>query len=818
MIKIVLFIILGAINVLSIEIDYKTLEEIIAQDEGVIRERVLLAKYYTKEDNNLKALNLLKEVLDLDPENKNALGIKKKIELKERVKRVCREAGLSYPVDSKEAQKRLDSYYLANNYQFYSNLYQALLDIKIKLNDSYHIKAAYIYLWDSRYKESENAINQLHQENNIDAAKIQADICYYSGKYHCSVRLYEKLYNSSYEIKTAIKLINSYIYIGETTKAQRLYNFIYRKNSTNKELAKLGEKIDSSKNSYLLNMKKKYEEEKTFQTLSSYANALYSAGKKSEAIRLIHKYNEEFVSNNSLVLEAKYLIWEGNTDGALDILKHGSLNNDLQAKLMLGQIYSWEAKFEASKKNLDEVLIKAEDKNLLYDAKKARAYVYMWEKHSKEASESFQKLLQQRPNDKEVIEALMELNHDYAGLIQKYETKLGSTNTKRLAELYTLNKEPKMAIKYLKKYVKENPTDLEATKNLGVMLVDNKEYYEGFGYLEYYSAQKQDAKSSLLLAKYYYWHAFSKEALDVLEALLEKEPENKEALELKAKILKVSPRFTTSNSGATTGMYFDDLAKKQLFLADTLYFNAHYKASLTYYEHYLESHPNDHDVRFRYSFALENAKEYGKAEGEFSLLFWSKDSDELRYHYAYNMMKNRKLKESKKLLLKLKETVYTKLDVKLNKFLNSWKNSWESLDFKEYSSHYNKEFLKDEIWAFRKQAKFSNVSYISIGIYSPVSKKLGKNSYEIEFYQEYSTNKNSDKGYKVLEVECTEHKYECRITKERWHKGEFKKRLLLMPYIDRSLKENEYLKKHPLSLKSKKKSLRLNQPSIMIYT
>jgi len=802
------------------EMDVETLQNIVNEDSTVIKERVLLAKYYAKHDNDLKALSLVEEVLELEPKNKNALAIKHNIATKEKVKSIFREAGLSTPISSLDAQKRLDSYYSANNYQFYSNLYQALVDTDVNLEDAYHIKAAYIYLWDARYKQSQNALEELKQTNNLDAAKIKADICYYTGKYSCAVRFYEKIYNSSYSIDIAIKLINSYIYLGQMQKAQRLYNFVYRRYPNNKELTKLGKKIENSKNSYLLSLKKAYEENQNIDTLSAYSNALFAAKKKEEALDVVGKYNKKNATNASLILQAKYLIWMGKTTQAQEILGDATLESDLHAKLMLGQIYSWEQKFEEAKKNLDEVVNKAKKKELLYDAKKARAYVYMWEKETKVAKREFNQLLKENPADKEVREALMELNHNYAGLIKIYKGRNSLSEKKRLAELYVLNKQKSMAIESMKEYVEAYPDDLEANKTLGVMLVENKEFYQGFGYLEYYAAQKQTAQSSIVLAKNYYWNGFSKEALDVLDALLKKEPKNEEALKLKAKILKISPRFTTSNSGATTGTYFNELAKKQLFLADTLYFNTHYKAALPYYENYLSSHPNDHDVRYRYAFALENAKEYGKAEGEFSLIFWSKDSDELRYHYAYNMMKNGKLKESKKLLLDLKEKVYKDLDPNLSKFLNSWKDAWQSLDYSKYSTYYDEKFLKDESWAYKKQNNFASFTYISVGIYHPIYKKLDKNSYQIKFYQEYSSNKSSDKGYKTLNIKCAQNRTECRITEEKWEKGEYKKELLLTPYIDKSLKENDYLKAHPLALNSKKKSLqlRLNQQGIMIYT
>jgi len=667
----------------ALELNVSTLQEIIQNHPEALKERLILAKYYEKQHNNLKAMILLKEVLAKDPKNKNALLLKKEILRKEQIQNVFREASLSQPVNAKDAQKRLQSYYDANNYQFYSNLYQALVETKIDMDDAYHIKAAYIYLWDARYEKSKEALDRVKQKNNIDKAKIRAEICYYTGDYKCSAGLYEKLYNASYDINYAVKLINSYIYLGKTAKAQRLYGYIYRKYPNNADLHKIGSRLLKLQNKYLEDKKQAYKSNPNFETLQDYVSALYAQKKKEETFQVLRQHNLKNPTNKSLLLEARYLIWEGKAEESLKILQQSTLKDDLEAKLMIGKIYSWNQNFEESKKYLDEVIAKSQNKKTLYNAKKALAFVYMWEKKSAVAKKLFLALKKENPGDKEITEALMELNHDYKGLILLYKNRIKKSqnpnDTKRLAQLYIQNKEPKKAVTYLKKYINENPTDLGATKNLALLLIQNREYYQGFGYLEYYAIQKQDAKSKILLAKNYYWQGFSKEALDVLDKLLMKNPQNKEALHLKAKILKIAPRFTTSNSGATIGIYFDNLASKQLKVADALYFQSHYKSSLMYYENYLQNHPSDYKVRYRYAFALENAGKHAKAEGEFALVLWNNDSDEVKYHYAYNLMKNHKLKKAKALFLTLKENTYKTISPNLNNFLQKWKNDWESL-------------------------------------------------------------------------------------------------------------------------------------------
>ena len=811
-----------SLHLVAMEIDYQTLEKIIEQNPQAYKEKVLLAKYYFKQENFLKATNLLDEVLQAQPKNSNALKLKEKLKKDENDNAVFREAGLSKPIKPEEAQKRLESYYSANNYQFFSNLYQALLDKKIKLADEYHVKASYIYLRDSRYKQSEETLNNLEYQNNIDATKIRADICYYIGKYDCAVKLYNKLYTASYSLEYAIKLMQSYIYLGQIQKAQGLYNFVSHKNPKNSELIKIAKQLKTSKVNYQLNAKKAYEKDKNFKTLNVYTNALFSAGERKKAIETVHDFYKKNPTKDSLLLEAKYHMWAGNNEDAIKLLENDSLKNSLEAKLMLGQVYSWNQQFEKSKINLNEVIQKSKNKELLYNAKKARAYVYMIEKEKIQAKKLFKKLQKENPKDKEVQEALMELESNYAELIKIYKKRVATSHKpsdiKHLGELFTLNKEPKKAIAYLKDYISKNPNDLETTKSLALLLIKDKEYYQGFGYLEYYATQKDTTKALLLLAKNYYWQGFSKEALDVLGSLLKKDSENKDAIKLKASILKLAPRFTMNKNGTSTSAYFENLGKKQLFLADTLYFNAHYKAALEYYQNYLQMHPNDHEARYRYAFALENAKEYGKAEGEFSLLFGKKDSDELRYHYAYNMMRNQKLDKSKELLLKLKSSIYAPLDPKLKIFIESWKKDWQSMKFPQYARNYDKKLLDNELWSFKKQQTFANATFIRVEIVDARSKKIDDNNYIVKFYQKYSTNKHADKGYKTLHVRCDKSKTECKITKESWKAGIYKKSLQLEPAIERSLKEWEYLKLHPLAFSSKKKTLCMeqNQKSIMI--
>ena len=808
--KILVVCLLWSYSLFALDLDPKILEDIIAHNpNNAYKEKLLLAKYYVEHNNKTKAMQLVKEVLAKKPHDKSALKIANSIQQRERAEAIYKEASLSEPIQVKEAQKRLDTYYSSNNYQFYSKLYEALVHNNVQLDDLYHIKAAYIYLWDSRYALSKKALARIEQKNNIDAAKIRADICYYQGKYNCAVKLYEKLYRASYDKEYGIKLLYSYLYLGKMTQARTLYSYLVRKYPHNKKIEAVGEKLQKSQKNYINKLQKAYESNANYKTLEAYANGLNALHKENEAIALVDRFNKQHATKQSLILEAKYLLWNNETPKALDILHKKSLANSLEARLMEGKIFSWNQKFPEALKNLNYVIIKTKDPDLLYDAKKAKAFVYMWQKENTQAKALFENLALYNPQDQEIKEALLELNHHYKTLINIYQKRSQKghniQNIKYLSDLYLKTNRKKEAITLLKEYVAKNPQDLDAQKQLGLLLIEKKDYYAGFGYLEYYAAQKQSLQSALLLAKNYYWNGFSKEALDVLDRAISHYPDSKELVDLKAKILKVSPRYTTSNSGATIASYFDDIASKQLKLADSLYFNGHYKSALEYYRSYLQKYPNSADVRYRYAFALENAQEYAEAEGEFSLLFWTKDSDELRYHYAYNMMKNNKLQKAQKLLEELKKSSFHPIDPDLKAFLNSWKEAWQSQDFKKYEAFYSAAYQKNALWAFHKQESFKNAKYIAVSIYDPLSKSLGNNNYLVRFFQAYATDKHQDKGYKTLQIHCDKSKKECQITKESWQAGKYKKAMLLTPYIENALKEIKRLKAQPLSLNIRKK-------------
>jgi ketosteroid isomerase-like protein len=106
-------------------------------------------------------------------------------------------------------------------------------------------------------------------------------------------------------------------------------------------------------------------------------------------------------------------------------------------------------------------------------------------------------------------------------------------------------------------------------------------------------------------------------------------------------------------------------------------------------------------------------------------------------------------------------------------FINNWVKAWKTQNIDKYLSFYSKNFKGDKNnhkdWkASRKNALVGKNKHISINLHSIQSQK-NKNFIELTFIQDYSSNKHSDTGVKVLVLE--KNKNDWKIVKETWVQG-----------------------------------------------
>ncbi len=106
-------------------------------------------------------------------------------------------------------------------------------------------------------------------------------------------------------------------------------------------------------------------------------------------------------------------------------------------------------------------------------------------------------------------------------------------------------------------------------------------------------------------------------------------------------------------------------------------------------------------------------------------------------------------------------------------YLKKWVKAWETQDVDKYLSLYSKNFKGKKSshrdWKVsREKALIGKDKHISINLHS-IQIQKSKNVIEINFIQDYSSNKHSDTGVKELVLE--KNKDDWKIVKETWVQG-----------------------------------------------
>ncbi|WP_172413509.1 tetratricopeptide repeat protein [Lebetimonas natsushimae] len=765
----------------AIDINISSLEKEVTSNPDDINNRLVLIKYYI-DKNETKALKYINDVLKKDKNNKYAKQFLYIIKFK-----------------TTNANQKIKDLYDKQKYKELLNFFEAYKSYKKidTLKDESLLKIARVYMWEGKYNDSLYLLNFVKDKKNVDVYEIKAYDYYYMGKLKEAEKYFKILYYSTGKLEYAKKLLDIYLINKDIENAKKLL-FYLKRNGNNPIVKEYEEKLNKLKEEYIKKLYENYKKEPTFKNLQPLFYALYNEDKEKA-----YKLMEEYIKNNptddnAKIFFAKVLTWNGDTKQALKYLRN---LNSVKAKLLIGKIFAWDGNYDKAIVYLSDVYDNGNIQEK-YEALKMLGFIAMWQDKKEKAKKIFEKLLKQNPDDEEVKEALMILSGNVKPLIKKYE-KIYLKNPSeevilKLADLYYQDKNYKKAAQFYEKYLKLHPEKIETYKTLGDIYLALKNYYKAFGYLEYYANMKNTKEAYLDLAKRYYWYGFNREALSVVDDILKKYPNYEDAVILKAKILKINPRFVNSSSAATIDEYFNNKSKELLVFGDRAYFNGFYATAGDYYKNYLILNPNDYNVREKYAYTLEYNKEYKKAAGEFFLLMWYKNDNLTKYHYAYNLQQSGQIDKAKKIYKEILSSLPKPLPNFLKNFLEQWKKAWESMNFEKYSSFYDKKIKNNIYWKLRKQNIFKNAWFISVGIYDPVLIKKEKNIYIVKFFQTYASKNKKDKGYKTLWIKCN-NKTNCKIIKEQWKAGKYipyNKNDSLEKYIYENLKN---LKKKPFN-------------------
>jgi len=762
MYKLIVFI-LGVVLSFAIEID-SSVEKNLAKNDAATR--LMLVNYYF--DKNLtKAQIYNDQVLRIDKYNKQAKRNKYRLEKRRELLKITKG-------------KSIDAFYRD---LYFNNKYKEIKKLSKYLpvitTDYPKLVTAKIYLWDGDYKKVHQILKMIKDKTTLDYVELSGYESFYNGDYNRAKNDFSVLYNATGKLEYAYRLIDSLIYLGEIDKASKFVNALLKVHPDDEQLLKYQKNIKAKEEAQVKALTDKYNKSGDFADLQPLLYFLMNNHQKDKAYKLLQDYIKKHPEDNKAKYwYATYLSWDGNNAKALDILQKMVTERDYKTKLLIAKIYSWNANYDKSLNYINDILVNCPDKQIKTDAEELKGLIYFWKQDYAKAKPVLEDVLKKK-NSEEAKEALMVINGNLKPLIAKYKKlyKKDITNLDyilRIAQYSEKIGDIDTALKFYEKYNKLNPDNLNVAHRLAQLYLAKKDFYKAFSYYEYWAYKKGDVKSLYELAQNYYYAGFSKSALNVINDIL-KLQDYKPALDLKAKILRYAPKFVTNNDSKTVADIFAEKDSKLLEVGNRLYFNGFYDDASKYYHEYLLSNPDDAEIRERYAYSLEFSDKYKPASGEFFLLTWAKKDCNILYHYGYNLEKSGKRKLAKKVYKEALKYAALPAPKFIVNFIEQWKKAWESQKIYRYKKFYDDKYKKNKYWTIRKQSIFDSVKFISLYL-ADISvineyKKGEYNYYTVRFWQQYSTNKKVDKGYKTLVLKCKNHK--CVITDEKWQKGKY---------------------------------------------
>jgi len=764
----------STLSLSSLEVNENDLKESVKLNPEDIKNRLALSRYYMEHNESIKSLSLIKKVLQIDPKNETA----KKLYEKARVDVLIEEA-----IEGKrDINEYIQQLYEKEQYKKIISLYLHFKNTdtisKIGLSVKSLINIARVAMWDGKYKLSLEVLNRV-EKDNLDAYEIKAEDCKELGDSACAIKILKKLYFTTGECRYATKIMKIYLEDGRLYDTKRFLKYLKKRGKICKGSGAITKKLQKKLKQNLKKLEEIYRKEPSYRNLEPLAFALYEEN-PPKALDIVRKYTLSHPEDREgRLLGAKLLAWMGKYDESIKMIDSIDDLHFSDARLFKAKVFAWKGEYKRALDIIDK--IQGSDKTKKrYEALKLKANIYLWSGNKDMARELFEKLEKVMKDDQEIKESLLLLRGKTDELIRKYEKRLqedpqNSEIRSRLAELYSAAGEKKKALSIYEKMIEENPHNIDTYKSAGDLYLETKNLYKGFGDWEYYGNFLSSRKSLYELAQRYIWYGYEDAAVSVLDDLLRLYPDDRKAMVLKAKALKSRPRYLNlvrhknkEDEGGGGGKKAD---RRLLEMADRAYKGGLFKTAADYYWSYIQEEPEDYSARERYAMALEKSGRYKEAAGEFYLMQWMVDDENIIYHYAYNLQKSNEPQRAQKVYRKLLKRLPKDPPVLLKSFLKRWKNAQEKLDARAYVSLYDVNDSQMSDMLLKVENLFRKSDFISIGIYDSTLLKQENDRYRLGFYETYASKIEKRNGYVELVVECTDDS--CLIESESFKESKY---------------------------------------------
>jgi TolA-binding protein len=309
----------------------------------------MIVNYYIDKNNIKKAKAINDKVLQLYPDNELALKNKKIIE-----KKLAKQNGIKINrnIENKEDISTSDE--IPEN--------SLIIDMK---NDYQKLLEAQTAFKNKNYFKVQQILNSVKNKSALEFIKLKAYSCFEMHNYKCAKKYLSMLYSSTYSIKDAYKLIETYIKLNEKKKALKFVNLLltqyindrtlkkYKKELKNSYLSVVTQKaeidnISNNINEYTTDINKLLDNYKTMPTFANLKNLVINmrkAGQKQSSYFYLNQYFLKHPeSDNIKYLYAKYLYEDHKYKKAIYFLESVVLKSKdkrlvLKSKEMLGLIY-----------------------------------------------------------------------------------------------------------------------------------------------------------------------------------------------------------------------------------------------------------------------------------------------------------------------------------------------------------------------------------------------------------------------------------------------------------------------------------------------
>jgi len=668
-----LLIFLFALNLLlGVEIDIKLLNQIVSQNPKDIQNRLLLSKYYLSQKEIEKAEKLAKEALQIDPKNKNAIKIYKKIKRIKTIKEILNDYGVKNIKDSKEIEKLFNSLYKRKLYEKFLTFYKLLSSQNINLSENVHKKAAFLYIKNKNFKKAKHII-QKKIKNDLSKEELKADLCFFKKEYRCAKKLYTSILKKGYSRHSLLYLLNSLFELKDYPKFEKLYKIVKKEYPQDFSITSLDEKLSVLKIEFLKSLKKSYEKNPSFETLKAYTTSLYSLKKEEEAIKTVKDFINKNPSNEkALLLLASMLIWKQEYKNSSKLLLPlANAKNQEAIKLLAKSLY-YQGEYEKAIKYLKKAIEKEKDEKAKKELQKKLLFSLYWTQKNKEAEKLLEKIKNYYKEDEEIKGLELILKGDIFNQIKFYENKrkkeknnkeiilklaklyekasLKKKSIKYFEKYYNLTKDPTImkylaqtfyfeqkyqkALPYFKKYLKSNKNDYSAKYQYAISLQNTRKYKEA---AKIYKELLNRKDKNYFDIKYRYGFCLLKtknekdwlkaretfkSLLNLLENELKKHPSSKELLTLL--------KFTKDSYEVSKREFLKPTSYKDIVLAEGLKKNLKEYPTLLTTLNALKAKPKkEYELKKLLPKNISEKEEKKKKEIEISA-FYAKDSNDIK--------------------------------------------------------------------------------------------------------------------------------------------------------------------------------------------